>query len=71
MAKFCHEMHYILPISVICVAHSALWPLLLHHKLERFHAFYFDTDDVIINMVMVLEMILISSKRGCSIAVGS
>lgn len=41
MAKFCHEMHYILPISVICVAHSALWPLLLHHKLE--HAFYFDT----------------------------
>lgn len=44
MAKFCHEMHYILPISVICVAHSALWPLLFHDKLERFHAFYFDTD---------------------------
>jgi hypothetical protein len=60
MAKFCHEMHYILPISVICVAHSALWPLLLHHK-----------PTVIIDMVMVLEMILISSKRGCSIAVGS
>ena len=36
MAKFCHEMHYILPISVICVAHSALWP--------RLRAFYFDTD---------------------------
>jgi hypothetical protein len=39
--------------------------------MERFPAFYFDTDDVIIDMVMVLEMILISSKRGCSIAVGS
>ena len=68
MAKFCHEMHYILPISVSYVAHSALRPLVLLHKLDRFHAFSFDTGDVIIIIEII---ILISSKRGCSIAVGS
>lgn len=74
MAKFCHGMHYILPISVIYVAHSALRPLFLHHKFDRFHAFSFDTDDVIMiikTMVMMLKIILLSNKRGCSIAVGS
>jgi hypothetical protein len=70
MAKFCHEMHHVLPISVIYVAYSALRPSLLHHKSDGFHAFSFETDDVVI-MIIMLEMILLSNKRGCSRAVGS
>jgi hypothetical protein len=70
MAKFCHEMHHVLPISVIYVAYSALRPSLLHHKSDGFHAFSFETDDVAI-MIIMLEMILLSNKRGCSRAVGS
>lgn len=70
MAKFCHEMHHVLPISVIYVAYSALRPSLLHHKSDGFHAFSFQTDDVVI-MIIMLEMILLSNKRGCSRAVGS
>jgi hypothetical protein len=70
MAKFCHEMHHVLPISVIYVAYSALRPSLLHHKSDGFHAFSFQTDDVVL-MIIMLEMILLSNKRGCSRAVGS
>lgn len=70
MAKFCHEMHHVLPMSVIYVAFSALRPSLLHHKSDGFHAFSFETDDVVI-MIIMLEIILISNKRGCSRAVGS
>ncbi len=70
MAKFCHEMHHVLPISVSYVAYSALRPSLLHHKSDGFHAFSFETDDVVI-MIIMLEMILLSNKRGCSRAVGS
>jgi hypothetical protein len=71
MAKFCHEMHHVLPMSVIYVAFSALRPSLLHHKSDGFHAFSFETDDVVVIMIIMLEIILISNKRGCSRAVGS
>ena len=70
MAKFCHEMHHVLPISVIYVAYSALRSSLLHHKSDGFHAFSFETDDVVI-MIIMLEMIPLSNKRGCSRADGS
>ena len=69
MAKFCNEMHPVLPISSIYVAFSGLELSVMHHKYGGFHAFYFDTDEVII--ITMLELILISNIRGCSIAVGS
>jgi hypothetical protein len=69
MAKYCHEMHHVQSTSVIYVAFSGLGPSLMHHKSDGVHALYYQTDDVII--IMILEIILISNRRGCSIAVGS
>jgi hypothetical protein len=70
MAKFCHEMHHVLPTSLIYVVFSPLALSLRNRKYDGFHAFYFETDDVII-IIKMLEIILISTRRGCSIAVGS
>jgi len=63
-------MHHVLPISANSVPFSALRPSLLHHKSDGFHTFYFKTDDNVI-MRMLLQIFLISNKRGCSIEVGS
>jgi hypothetical protein len=69
MAKFCHEMHHVVPVSLIYVAFSGLEPSLTHRKYDGFNGFYFKTDDVII--IRMLEIIPVSNTRGCSIAVGS
>ena len=69
MAKFCHEMHHVLPTSLIYVVFSPLALSLRNRKYDGFHAFYFETDDVII--IKMLEIILVSTRRGCSIVVGS
>jgi hypothetical protein len=69
MAKFCHEMHHVLPMSLIFVIFS---PLTLSLRNRKYDSFYFETDDVIIIIIIkMLEIILISTRRGCSILVGS
>ncbi|HYY50616.1 MAG TPA: hypothetical protein VE643_07070, partial [Nitrososphaeraceae archaeon] len=69
MAKSCDETHSVLPISSIYVAFSGLELSMMYHKYCGFHAFYFEINEVII--ITMLELILISKIRGCSIAVGS
>ena len=70
MAKFCQETHYILPLSLDYVDFLALRPSLLHHHKSRgFDSVYFKADDLV--MLIMLQIILIFDKRGCSIAFGS
>jgi hypothetical protein len=64
MAKFCQEMHFALPMSVIYVSFFPLQSLLLLHQKSDF-----GTDDAI--TIMMLEINLLSYKWGCLIAVGS